>query len=230
VNVVVPLAGPDFIHPRFGVRPLFPVEGEPLILRALGGRPWIASGEVRGSDLIFVLRDLAEAAGVRALLADRYPGCRFVALSALTGGALLSAMAGAALVADGRRLCIDLVDILFDWPDWTPAAAWPERLGGLAPVFASDDPAYSYLDLEDGRMLRAAEKQVISAHASAGVYLFRDLGVFTAAAAHSLAHRETLAHKGVLFVCPALNGVAAQGLEVRAAPVGGVRPVGKLFH
>ena len=230
MNVIVPLAGPDFIHPRFGVRPLFEVDGEPLILRALRGRPWIASGEVSGGDLIFVLRDLPEAGPVRALLSARYPDCRFVALSSLTGGALLSALAGAALVNDARRVCIDLVDILFDWPSWIPAAQWPDAWGAAAPVFVSDDPAYSYLAMERGRVVRAAEKRVISDQASAGVYIFRDLGVLLAAAAHSVANRETLSHRGVLFVCPALNGVIDQGFQVHAAPVRDVQPVGKLFH
>jgi len=230
VNVIVPLAGPDFIHPRYGVRPLHQVEGKPLVLRALDERPWIRSGEVIGSDLIFVLRDLPEAREVEAVLAERFSGCRFVKLSGLTGGALYSALAGASLVTDARRICIDLVDILFDWPSWRPAAEWPDRQGGLAPVFASDDPAYSYLEMRAGRMVRAAEKMVISANASAGVYVFRDLATFLSAAAHSIAHRDALAHKGVLFVCPALNGVVAAGLEVNAAPVEQVRPVGKLFH
>lgn len=230
MNVVVPLAGPDFVHPLHGVRPLFEVDGKPLILTALEGRPWIRSGQVSGRDMIFVLRDLPEAALVRSVLEARFPGHRTVILSELTGGALFSALAGAALIGDDRPVCVDLVDILYDWADWPGAAPWREGLGGVAPSFASRDPAYSYFEMDGQAVTRAAEKVVISERASAGTYLFRDTGVFLSAAGHSFANRASLSHRDVLFVCPALNGVLAQGLSVEAPPVTGVRPVGKLFH
>ncbi len=229
MNVIVPLAGPDFVHPRFGVRPLFPLDGRTLIETALEGRPWMQSGEVAGADMIFVLRELPEAAQVSELLEARYPGCRFVRLGDLTGGALFSALAGAALISDARPVCIDLVDILFAWPSWRAADLWPAH-GAAAPSFTSDDPAYSYFEIDHGLVRRAREKQVISRHASAGVYMFRDLAVFLDAAAHSVRNREALAHKGALFVCPAMNGVIAAGLSVVAPQVEDVRPIGKLFH
>lgn len=230
MNVVVPLAGPDFVHPTYGLRPLFEVDGKPLIVTALESRPWIRSGEVRGQDLVFVVRDLPETAEVLAVLGDRFPAHRVVTLSQLSGGALFSALAGAALVADDRPLCIDLVDILYDWTDWPGGGLWRQGLGGVAPSFVSSDPAYSYFEMDGDKVLRAAEKVVISNRASAGTYLFRDTGVFLSAAGHSLANRKALSYRDVLFVCPAMNGVLAQGLEVEAPLIAGVRPVGKRFH
>lgn len=229
MNVIVPLAGPDFVHPTHGVRPLFDVNGQPLILAALESRPWIQAGEVSGRDLIFVFRDLPEVSEVRPVLERRFPGHRSVVLSQGTGGALLSALAGSALVADERPLCIDLVDILFNWPDWPGKALWRTGLGGVAPSFTSDDPAYSYFEMDGDRVVRAAEKVVISDRASAGAYLFRDLGVFLSAAGHSSANRATLSYRDTLFVCPAMNGVLAQGLDVAAPRISGVRSVSKLF-
>ncbi len=229
MNVIVPLAGPDFVHPAYGVRPLFDVNGQPLILAALESRPWVRSGEVSGQDLVFVFRDLPQVAQVRPVLERRFPGYRSVALSEGTGGALLSALAGAALVADHRPVCVDLVDILYDWIDWPGVSLWREGLGGVAPSFTSDDPAYSYFEMDGERVVRAAEKVVISDRASAGTYMFRDLGVLLSAAGHSFANRATLAHRDILFVCPAMNGVLAHGLDVAAPPVSGVRSVSKLF-
>ena len=100
------------------------------------------------------------------------------------------------------------------------------RAGGLGLWFASQDPIYSYFALSDSGLIeRAREKQVISPCASAGVYWFRSSAVYLAAVAHSLEHRDELAHKGLIFVAPTLNGVVAAGWDVHAAEVKGVHDV-----
>ena len=82
MNVVVPLAGPDFVHPLYGVRPLFEVDGRPLILTALESRPWIRFGEATGAPV----RYTRSAAGVHIHALD--PAAGEIALPAeLSGGA-----------------------------------------------------------------------------------------------------------------------------------------------
>jgi hypothetical protein len=225
MNVVVPLAGPDFERPDGSVKAMMPIDGQPLLRLAFESRPWCDDI----SDLIFVLRDLpASRAFAQDQLARWYPSARCVWLSRGAGGAALSAAAGAALIQDPEEpLVVDLCDIMFR-SDLDPVRRFADdrRLGGLAVTFASALPQYSYLELgPDGTMLRAREKIVISSHASAGVYAFRDSAMFWGALAHSLRHRTELAHKGALFVCPMLNGVVAQGWDVRAAPADSARDI-----
>lgn len=220
---VVPLAGPDFERADGGLKPLIAVEGQPLLRRALESRRWWRSGDLRSEGLVFVLRDSeAGRAFARVHLSAWYPGARILFLSAYTGGAALSALAGVALTAhEDRPVCVDLADILFD--DETGAAALfaaDARAGGLGLWFEHDSPLYSYFELDEaGLVRRVREKQVISRCASAGVYLFRAPQVYIAAVAHSLAHRETLAHKDLMFVAPTLNGVIEAGWDVHAARV-----------
>jgi hypothetical protein len=229
VKIIVPLAGPDVIHPRYGVRALYEVDGQPLLAAALESRPWMRPGEAGAEDLIFVLREGEGRDALAQFIGQRYGAARIVTLSQLTGGALYSALAGAALAAPTQPLCIDLVDILYRCDDWRLRAG-EIALGGLVPVFESDDPSYSYLRAENGEIVEAAEKRVISREASAGTYFFKDVGVFLRAAGHSVRNAETLAFKGALFVCPAMNGVIDEGLRVATVAVSDVRPVGKLFH
>lgn len=221
---VVPLAGPDVVTTDGSLAPLRLVDGQPMIRRVLESRAWTRG--LASDDYIFVVRDLPQVAQLDAFLRGAWPGCRVVALSHPTGGALFSALAGAAMLpADAGPVIVDLADILFDggaMPD-----PWPAQLGALAPCFRSTEERFSYLRLDGDRVLETAEKRVISDVASAGAYLFRDPGVLFAAAAHSLRHQSTLAHKGALFVCPAMNGVIAQGLDVRAAWVDKVRVLEK---
>ncbi len=229
MKIIVPLAGPDVVHPRHGVRALYDVGGQPLVAAALEGRPWFRSGETNAQDVIFILREGEGRDELAGFLNGRYAGARQVTLSQLTAGAMYSVLAGAALADPHQPLCVDLVDILYQWDDW--AAARPLIAeGGLVPVFDSEDPAYSYLRRENGQVVEAAEKRVISREASAGTYFFENSGLFLRAAAHSMAHADRLAFKGALFVCPMMNGVIAEGRRVHAAAVSQVQPVGKLFH
>jgi choline kinase len=229
MKCIVPLAGPDVWSETSGLRPLFEVDGRPLIDLALTTRAW--ADKLAGEDYVFVLRETEGRERLAAHLASGFPGCRFVTLSHLTGGALFSVLAAMALVAPQEAVIVDLADILFSDGPADPAALFADgTLGAIVPVFASQESCYSYLRMEDGRVVEAREKVVISENASAGVYMFRDIEVFLQAAAHSIAHRETLAHRNSLFICPMVNGVVACGLMVAAPTVNDSRPVGKLFH
>jgi hypothetical protein len=220
---IIPLAGPDFVGPDGSIKALLPVDGQPLLRRALESRSWWQLGRLAEDALVFVLRDLdATRAFARDTLAAWYPTARVAFLSAPTGGAALSALAGMALAGhDERPVCIDLVDILYDddaAPDRLFAAE--SRAGALALCFPSDRPKYSYLELTPERLMRRSrEKQVISTHASAGTYFFRSPSVYLRAVAHSLDRRDELGYRELIYVCPALNGVVDSGWDVHVAAV-----------
>jgi hypothetical protein len=227
LKCIVPLAGPDLIDARYGPRPLFPVNGRPLIATALEGRLWAA--RLAPSDYVFVLRQIDGLPPIVAFLEETWPGAAIIVLPRLTGGAMLTALCGVALTAVPKMpLVVDLADILFDGgPDLN---SWRKGLGGIVPCFHSSDPHYSYLRTEGGKVVEAAEKQVISDNASAGVYFFRDAATYLTAASHSLADPSGQRQLDALFVCPLMNGVLAQGLDVDICDVAAVMPIGKLFH
>jgi len=230
MKCVVPLAGPDLVHEQHRFRPWTPIDGQTLLARALHMRAW--AGDLRPSDYIFVLREVEGLSELEVWLNLEWPGCRVVRVSDLTDGALFSVLAGLALVGStDEPVIIDLADILFsDGPMDLLASLNAPGVGAVVPCFVSNDPCYSYLRLEDGVVVEAAEKRVISDRASAGVYAFKSVPVFLRAAAHSMDMREQVAHKGALFVCPSINGVLAQGLQVLAPMLDNVEPVGKAFH
>ncbi|WP_333573273.1 hypothetical protein [Sphingomonas sp.] len=227
MQVIVPLAGPDFETGADDTRAERMVEGAPLLRRALESRSWWRNGTVSAEDCVFLLRDtpVSRTFAVERL-AEWYPGSRNVFLGAFTGGAALTALCGVALADPGAPLCIDLADILFDdEADPLDYFRAPDA-GGLLLTFPSSSPVYSYAELDpEGAVLRTAEKKVISSHASAGVYFFRNAATFLRSVAHSLDNREALSHNGLLFVCPLFNGVLAQGSKVGVAPVRNIRDV-----
>lgn len=144
---------------------------------------------------------------------------------------MLTALAGVAMLSDDdEAVVIDLADILFSTGPTDPEAMLHGRVGAMIPCFISNEPCYSYLRKEAGRVVEAAEKRVISEYASAGVYIFRDRNSYLSATQYCLANAASLTVKGVHFICPMANGILAAGLEVLAPLIEDVIPVGKLFH
>lgn len=160
MNCIVPLAGPDFFQPSYGLKPLYNVDGEPLLLRALKSRAWYRSGRLLDPSLVFVLRRIQEAEQFASQLATWFPGSRTVWLSDPSRGALLSALAGSALVErPAAPVVIDLVDVLFDC-DERLFDRCGKGISAVLPWFQSDDPVFSYAEIAaDGvSVLRTAEK------------------------------------------------------------------------
>jgi len=232
MNCIVPLAGPDFVHPELGIKPLFLIEGSPLLQKVIHSRPWWQQGLLQSSGLIFVLRDIPESYQLLPNIKDWFPGSKTVILSKLTIGALSSALAGVSLIEDlSKSLCIDLVDILYQSSSVIADKFSDIEVGAIVPYFSSQQPCYSYLSFDDqGLVKRAVEKEVISSNASAGTYFFRDAATFTEAVSYSFQRKEELSFRDNLFVCPAVNSVIAANKKVIPVPVDEVRAVSKLFH
>ncbi len=221
MQVVVPLAGPDFIRSDGTVKAEQVIQGQSILRAALGSRPWAA--EVAPERYVFVMADRPETrAFASGPLSDWYPGAAQVFLGQYSKGAALSALAGVAISgAEPGPLIIDLADILYT-SDLRPCAVLSRNpeCGAIALAFQSRSPHYSYLKLDDdGRVVEAAEKRVISSNASAGTYVFANASVYLAAVAHALRDFDGQQHNGLLYVCPLFNGVLAGGYNVHLAPV-----------
>ena len=226
---VIPLAGPEFVRNDGITKPEYPVDGQPLLRKVLESRPWWVSGELSDSGLIFVLRDIPEAHVFHERkIRSWYPKSRNVFLGDFAYGAALSTLAGVAQVAEVEDvICVDLVDILYEFTG-SPTQFFnrQEDLGGMVPVFLSESAEYSYLELNsDGYALRAAEKKVISKHASAGTYFFRNPAVLLSALALSLKHRDQVMHNNLFYVCPIMNGIIMNSLQVFCPIVKHVVPI-----
>lgn len=222
MQVVIPLAGPDFERKDGTTKAELLLDGQPLLVRALTSRSWWKRGDVSAADCIFVLRDTKVARGFAdRCLADWFPGSRTVFISDGTRGAAFSTLAGVALCDPAAVLCVDLADIIYA-ENFAPVSIFSADpvLGGILPTFRSDSPVYSYALLDnDGRATRTAEKQVISDLASAGTYFFRNPAVFLAAVDHAIRHESEQTYNNSFFLCPLFNGVIASGHDVRTFDV-----------
>jgi len=219
MQLIVPLAGADFIRSNGEVKGLIDLHGEPLLKSILDSRPW----KPFLKNIVFILLESTKS----KIFADQYlsrwySGCKFVYLSSMTQGAALSVLSGIGLASNfDEPLIVDLADISYKSNlDIISKFSLFQNCGGIALTFHSSKTCYSYLSLNDQDFFsQAAEKRVISNHASAGTYIYRNTSLYLKSLAYSIENSETQVYNNLHYVCPLFNGIAAQGLDVCLEPV-----------
>lgn len=84
-------------------------------------------------------------------------------------------------------------------------------------VFDAVHPRWSYVRLEDDRVVQASEKTPISRQATAGVFWFRRAGDFLDAAMSMVMKGASV--EGTYYVCPCLNELVLAGRRIGAHPI-----------
>jgi hypothetical protein len=228
MKIVVPLAGPDFEQSDGLVKSEILVDGRPLLRRVLETRRWWLNSAVSPTDYVFVLRDTAVSRRfAHSSLRIWYPGCHMVFLQSTAAGAALSTLAGVALIAQASEpLCVDLADIIYETQDDPAAVLGKRNASGVGLVFNSTLPIYSYFQTDEaGRVIRVAEKQVISSNASAGTYFFASAESYLVGLSHNLRDSGRVTFKSLFFVCPIMQGLLDAGREVGLVRVEQVRDI-----
>ncbi|MDC0985830.1 hypothetical protein OAS67_00815 [Alphaproteobacteria bacterium] len=231
--IIIPLAGPDFYTDEFGIRPLYRYADSTVLQYVLEKRAWYNASLAGNNRFVFVLRNEPPHTEIMLdFIKNNYPKAMTVMLSELTSGALLSAIAGIALVDKlDEPVVIDLADISFDWNfDIEKWFANNQCVDAVIPYFRSTDSKFSYLMLDGEFVTRAREKQQISENASAGVYLFRNAAAYLRSVIFCLENPEICKFGSSLFVCPAINGIIKSGRKVSAFPVNNAVPLSGIFH
>jgi dTDP-glucose pyrophosphorylase len=133
----------------------------------------------------------------------------------LTGGALETCLAADALVANRLApLVVMDCDLTFAADAYCRCLAAMADTAGLLLSFRSSAQRYSYAEVEDGRVVRTAEKDPISDHALIGAYGFASADLFFRVA-RSIVSRDLRVGDGEFYVSSAFNALIAEGLTVR---------------
>jgi dTDP-glucose pyrophosphorylase len=232
LKCIVPLAGPDIYTNEYGLKPNYDIDGEPLLVKAIHSRNWYGKSLFE-EDLIFVIRNFEQLGELQNLLQSNFPQSKQVIISESTKGALMSSISGASIIKDfSEPIIVDLVDILFSG-DLDPEEIFNqhESIAGILPYFISDNPKYSYLELdENSNVLRTREKEVISKYASAGVYFFKNLQTLLQSAIFSMDNFHEVSFNDLLFLCPSFNEIIENKNTVKAVPVAVSNEISLMFH
>ena len=211
MNIVVPLAGPDYFQDSVPKGLQKSIDNTPQLLHTLNSRIWSKKNKIIYN---FILKDSYESRNfVDQYLRKWFPSSNVIYLSNYTRGAALSSLAGLSmdLLDDTSPLVFDLADIYFEtdiFPDFHNVFKGCSFLGYS---FESKLERYSYYKLNDGKITFAVEKKVISNHASAGVYIYKNSSVFLQALSKIMISPKKYLFNNLLYLCPIVNGVISNG-------------------
>ena len=226
MQVVVPLAGPDFISPDGSIKGLITVNGKPIILQALQNRSWSPSV----NHYTFILQDCLIARNFYSeFLLSHFPKSSAIYLSNLSQEASLSALAGISLIQHfGEPLVVDLADIIYSTNvDICRIFSDNPHCGAVALAFDSANPNYSYFECNEyGSVVHVSEKIVASPHASVGTYIFRNPSVYLRALAYALELQSSdFVFNNLYYVSLLFNGILMQKKEILMRIVSNVRDI-----
>jgi NDP-sugar pyrophosphorylase family protein len=197
-NVLIPMAGAGSRFVEAGhtfPKPLIDVDGEPMIRRV------VENLAMPGRHIFLVNKEHNREYRLEEMLGLLAPGCDVVTVDELTEGAACTALLAERLI-DDRPLLIANSDqwVVWDRDRFVDATA---TTGGLLPIFEAMHPKWSYAEVVDGLVVRVAEKNPISTHATCGIYWWRH-GTKFVEAAHRMVDANDRTN-GEFYIAPAYN-------------------------
>lgn len=204
MNIIIPAAGAGkrFVDAGYTVpKPFLPINGKPMVQIAIDN---LSSPE----DKIYLLmrsEHIVHAQGTE--LTQRDNVC-FVMVDHLTEGAACTVLRAKGFIDNDEPLLIANSDqyVEYDKNAWKNAI---HKYDGVIMTFHSNEDKWSYAETDEtGKILRVAEKQVISPHATVGIYHYAQGGMFVEAAERMISNNERV--NGEFYVCPTYNKMVAE--------------------
>ena len=219
LNIVIPMAGLGSRFAKAGYtipKPLIPVHGVPMIRLVIENiRP------ATPHRFVFICqRAHDERYGLRDKLAQWAPGCGVVLLDGLTEGAACTVLAARDMIDSADPLMIANSDQYVDIAIDPYIAAMGDRgLDGLIMTMQADDPKWSFVGLDEhGMVTRVVEKQVISTHATVGIYNFARGHDFVSGADRMI--RADLRVNNEFYVAPVYNTMITDSARIGVYDIG----------
>ena len=222
LHIIMPMAGEGSRFAKAGwktPKPLIELKGIPLFQRA------ISSVAIDGVDMKYsfiVRQEHIDNQHIDQLIKDILPEARIFSVKKTTRGAVETCLVAEAGIGDDDAIVVMDCDLEFRSIAYnklvSDALSVPagEADGGALVSFESDNPRYSYAQVDDqGCVIRTAEKEPISNHALCGAYFFGS-GKDFKRIAHQLLDDGTHG-KAEFYVSLLYNYLLAEGKTVRLA-------------
>jgi len=207
-------------------KPLIELNGKPLFVRA------IESVKVDGAPMkysLIVRQEHIDEYGIDKGIREILPDAMIYSVEKTTRGAVETCLMAEDGIADEDAVVVMDCDLEFRSKTYRriieEALKNEDAIGGALVSFDSDEPKYSYAELDgDGNVVRTAEKEVISNHALCGAYFFASGKEFKDVA-HKLLS-EPVMLKPEFYVSLLYNYLLAKGDSVKLATMEDYRSYG----
>jgi dTDP-glucose pyrophosphorylase len=198
-------------------KPLIELRGTPLFIRAIN------SVKVEGCPMkysLIVRQEHIDEYAIDQKIKAILPDANVFAVKQTTRGAVETCLVAESAIADDDAVVVMDCDLEFASKEYTDiirdALNSTDARGGALVSFHSDSPKYSYAEVDaDGRVIRTAEKKVISDNALCGAYFFCSGKEFKAVAHQLIGEAEM--KEPEFYLSLLYNYLLKAGDEVRLA-------------
>ena len=224
LHIIMPMAGEGSRFAKAGwstPKPLIELKGVPLFQRAIES---VALPGVKMKYSFIVRQEHIDKHHIDKLITAILSGARVFSVLKTTRGAVETCLMAEGAIDDEDAVVVMDCDLEFRSVGYNELVAKAlsvsaeEADGGALVSFESDNPRYSYAQIDDeGRVLRTAEKEPISNHALCGAYFFGSGKDFKRLANQLL--KEGTQGKAEFYVSLLYNYLLAEGKVVRLVPM-----------
>lgn len=185
-------------------KPLIDVDGMPMIKRV------VDSLNINGNYIFIVQKEHSVKYHLMDYLDEIAPGCRIIEIDGVTDGAARTTLVAKDLINNDQPLIIANSDQVVVWDSFV----FESLLGSQDAIalFYANDPKWSYAQIDNDRVVRVAEKEVISNNASVGIYGFQHGADYVKYAEQMIS--KNIKTNNEFYVCPVYNEAIEDGRPV----------------
>lgn len=222
LNVLIPMAGSGSRFAQAGYtfpKPLIDVAGKPMIQRV------VENLNLKAMHIFIVQEEHIVRYNIHHMLSLITTESRTLMGSSDRRGAAWDTMGAELYLDNDQPLLIANSDQIVDWDVskfmWS---ASDKDCDGLIATFKSSHPKWSYAEVQDGRVVRVAEKDPISEHATVGIYYWKRGSDYFKYARQMI--EKNITTNGEFYVCPVYNEAIMDGKQIRIFEVDGMHGLG----
>lgn len=226
LNVLIPMAGAGqrFVDAGYQVpKPLINVGGIPMIRRV------VANINIPNAHYIFLVRDdhlYQYPTMIKCLTSSTDCKVTILTVDKVTKGAACTALLAKDFINNDFPLLIANCDQIQDWfsLDFLNFVA-NSPMDGCIVTFDSTSENNSYVQLDDtGNVIKAREKEVISTHATTGMYYWSKGSSYVTAAERMI--NKDIRTNNEFYICPVYNENVYAGQSIKTFPIAKHWPIG----
>ena len=216
LNVLVPMAGAGSRFAQQGYtfpKPLIEVNGKPMI------QVVVENLNIEAHYIFIVQQEHYEKYNLKYMLNLIAPGCDIVQVNGITEGAASSTLLAKNYINNDSPLLIANSDQYVEWNSNECMYAFSaDSIDGGILTFESSHPKWSYVKLgHDGFVNEVAEKQVISNHATVGVYYWKKGSDYIKYVNQMI--QKNIRVNNEFYVCPVFNEAIQDNKKIKVKKI-----------
>lgn len=199
MNIVIPAAGAGkrFVEAGYSTpKPFIEINGKPMI-------QMVIDNISEPTDMVYVLMRTDHLQHAKGTELSKRDNVSFIMVDELTDGAACTVLKARGFIDNTTPLVIANSDQYVDYD----RQAWRDKISacnGAIMTFYSNETKWSYAQTDDcGKIIRVAEKEVISEQATVGIYYF-EMGNMFVDGAKSMMEKNIRVNEE-FYVCPVYN-------------------------